>query len=64
MKSLDSKFFPKGGFSSSLLMHTEQIGDSDSIHSQYENEIMLDEFDLFVRHHKQTNNFSKVGASA
>ncbi|KAF6246970.1 hypothetical protein C6990_07770 [Nitrosopumilus sp. b3] len=59
-----NKIFPSGGFSSSLLMHTEQIENSDSIDSQYENEIMLDEFDLFVRHHKQTSHFRRCGASA
>ncbi len=59
-----SKIFPRGGFSSSLLMHAEQIENSDSIESQYENEIMLDEFDLFVHQRPRRGNQVRCGASA
>jgi len=52
MKPVNRKFSPKGRFSSSLLIHTEQTENSDSINSQYENEIMLDDFDLFVNQQK------------
>jgi len=52
MKPANRKFSPKGRFSSSLLSHIEQVEDSDSINSQYENEIMLDDFDLFVNQQK------------
>lgn len=48
MKPTNNKFFPKGRFSSSLLHHIKQIPESDSINSQYENEIMLNDLDLFV----------------
>ncbi|MDH3311538.1 MAG: hypothetical protein OEM28_00120 [Nitrosopumilus sp.] len=52
MKPTNKKKFSKGGFSSSLLAHIEQIKNSDSINFQYENEIMLDDFDLFVKQKK------------
>ena len=59
-----NKIFPRGGFSSSLLMHTEQIENSDSIDSQYENEIMLDELDLFVHQKPRRGHQVRCGASA
>ncbi|MGY5149964.1 MAG: hypothetical protein ACW9W3_07855 [Candidatus Nitrosopumilus sp. bin_68KS] len=64
MKPANKKIFPRGGFSSSLLMYTEQIENPDSINSQYENEIMLDEFDLFVHQKPRRGSLMRCGASA
>jgi hypothetical protein len=64
MRPTNKKIFPRGGFSSSLLMHTKQIEKHDSINSQYENEIMLDEFDLFVNQKPRRGNLMRCGASA
>ncbi|MFQ5496450.1 MAG: hypothetical protein ACE5DU_01040 [Nitrosopumilus sp.] len=63
MKPIRTKKFPPGRFSSSLLMQTKQIKNSDSINSQYENEIMLDEFDFFIHQQNPTSHLSKYGAS-
>jgi hypothetical protein len=52
VKPANKKFFPKGRFSSSLLHHIEQIQESYSINTQYENEIMLNDLDLFANQKK------------
>jgi len=64
MKPIKTKKFPISRFSSSLLMQTKKITNSDSINSQYENEIMLDEFDFFTHQQNPTSHISKCGASA
>lgn len=65
MKPANNNFFPKGGFSSSLLIPIEQIENSDRVNSQYENEIMLDDFDLFVNQKKsRRGHLVRCGVSA
>jgi hypothetical protein len=44
--------FPKGRFSSLLWNHIKQIQKSDGIDTHYENEIMLNDLDLFVNQKK------------
>ncbi|QLH06106.1 hypothetical protein [Nitrosopumilus ureiphilus] len=65
MKPANNKKFPSGRFSSSLLTHIEQIENSDSVDSQYENKVMLDDFDLFVNQKKsRRGNLVRSGTSA
>lgn len=57
--------FPKGRFSSSLWNHIEQIQKSDGINTHYENEIMLNDLDLFVNQKKsRRGQINRCGAAA
>ena len=53
MKPITNKFFPRGGFSSSQWNHTEQI--KNIVNSLYENELILQDLDLFTSQNKSRN---------
>ncbi|BDQ30552.1 hypothetical protein NZNM25_08050 [Nitrosopumilus zosterae] len=57
------KKFPKGRFSSSLWNHIEQIQKSDGIDTHYENEIMLNDLDLFVNQKSRRGQQNRCGAA-
>ena len=52
MRSVSREKSPKSGVSSSMLTHIEQIENIDSINSQHESEILLDNLDLFINQKK------------
>ena len=52
MKPTHKRLSPRGRFLSSQRYHIEQIINSDSSNSLYENEIMLDDLDLFLNQKK------------
>lgn len=64
MKPVNNKNFPKGRFSSSLWNHIKQIQKSDGINNHYENEIMLNDLDLFVNQKKsRRGQVNRCGAA-
>jgi len=65
MRPVSREKSPKSGISSSMLTYIEQIENIDSINSQHESEILIDNFDLFINQKKSRRGHLIIcGASA